>query len=61
MAKRKYTWEEILHKLQDADMALGQGTGMADACRQLGAGVMPDPGPDPGQPREPASMAPWRT
>ena len=36
MAKRKYTSEEIIHKLREADVLLGQGKSILDACKQLG-------------------------
>ena len=36
MAKRKYTSEEIIHKLREADVLLGQGRSIADACKQIG-------------------------
>lgn len=35
MAKRKYTSEEIIHKLREADVLLGQGKTIAEACKQL--------------------------
>jgi transposase-like protein len=36
MTKRKYTSEEIIHKLRDADVLLGQGKTIVEACKQLG-------------------------
>ena len=36
MAKRTYTSEEIIHKLREADVALGQGKSILEACKQLG-------------------------
>lgn len=36
MAKKKYTSEEIIHKLREADVLLGQGRSIADACKQIG-------------------------
>lgn len=36
MAKRKYSSEEIIHKLREADVLLGQGKTIAEACKQLG-------------------------
>lgn len=36
MAKRKYTSEEIIHKLREADVLLGQGKTILEACKQLG-------------------------
>lgn len=36
MAKRKYSSEEIIHKLREADVLLGQGRTIAEACKQLG-------------------------
>ena len=35
MAKRKYSSEEIIHKLREADVLLGQGKSIAEACKQL--------------------------
>jgi len=36
MAKHRYTAEEIIHKLREADVLLGQGKTIAEACKQLG-------------------------
>lgn len=36
MSKRKYSSEEIIHKLREADVLLGQGKSILEACRQLG-------------------------
>ena len=36
MAKRKYSSEEIIHKLREADVLLGQGKTILEACKQLG-------------------------
>jgi hypothetical protein len=36
MAKRQYTSEEIIHKLREVDVLLGQGTSILEACKQLG-------------------------
>jgi transposase-like protein len=36
MAKRKYSPEEVIHKLREADVLLGQGKTIAEACKQLG-------------------------
>ncbi len=36
MAKKKYTSEEIIHKLREADVLLGQGHSIAQACKQIG-------------------------
>jgi transposase-like protein len=36
MAKRKYTSEEIIRKLREADVLLGQGKSILEACKQLG-------------------------
>lgn len=33
---RKYSSEEIIHKLREADVLLGQGKTIAEACKQLG-------------------------
>ncbi len=32
MAKRRYTAEEIIHKLREADVLLGQGSSIAQVC-----------------------------
>jgi transposase-like protein len=36
MAKRKYTSEEIIHKLREADVLLGQGRTVLEVAKQLG-------------------------
>jgi transposase-like protein len=36
MSKRKYTSEEVIHKLREADVVLGQGRSIAQACKQIG-------------------------
>lgn len=36
MAKKRYTSEEIIHKLREADVLLGQGRSIAQACKQIG-------------------------
>ncbi len=36
MAKRKYSSEEVVHKLREADVLLGQGKTILEACKQLG-------------------------
>jgi len=36
MAKGKYSSEEIIHKLREADVLFGQGKSIAEACKQLG-------------------------
>jgi putative transposase len=36
MAQHRYTTEEIIHKLREADVVLGQGKTIAEACKQLG-------------------------
>ena len=36
MAKKRYASEEIIHKLREADVLLGQGKTIAEACKQLG-------------------------
>ena len=35
MAKRKYSSEEIIHKLREADVLHGQGKTITEACKQL--------------------------
>jgi len=37
MAKKKSTSEEIIHRLREADVLLGQGHSIAQACKQLEA------------------------
>ena len=36
MAKKRYTAEEILGKLRQAEVLIGQGRTVAEACRELG-------------------------
>lgn len=36
MAKHRYTAEEVIHKLREADVLLGQGKTIGEACKQLG-------------------------
>jgi transposase-like protein len=36
MAKQRFTTEEIIHKLREADVLIGQGKTLMDACKQLG-------------------------
>jgi putative transposase len=36
MTKQRFTTEEIIHKLREADVLIGQGKTIADACKQLG-------------------------
>lgn len=36
MAKRKYSSEEVIHKLREADVLLGQGKTILEAVKQLG-------------------------
>ena len=36
MAKQRFTTEEIIHKLREADVLIGQGKTIGDACKQLG-------------------------
>ena len=36
MPKQRFTTEEIIHKLHEADVWIGQGKTVADACKQLG-------------------------
>ncbi len=35
MAKRRYSSEEIIHKLREADVLLGQGRTVAEVAKQL--------------------------
>ena len=36
MARKRYTTEEIIRKLREADVLIGQGTNVSDVIRQLG-------------------------
>lgn len=36
MPKHRYTTEEIIHKLREADVLIGQGQTVAQACKQIG-------------------------
>jgi putative transposase len=36
MTKQRFTTEEIIHKLREADVLIGQGKTVIDACKQLG-------------------------
>lgn len=36
MPKQRFTTEEIIHKLREADVWIGQGKTVAEACKQLG-------------------------
>ena len=36
MAKQRFTAEEIIHKLREADVLIGQGKTIAEACKALG-------------------------
>ena len=36
MAKQRFTAEEIIHKLREADVVIGQGKTIAEACKALG-------------------------
>jgi len=36
VAKQRFTTEEIIHKLREADVLIGQGKTVIDACKQLG-------------------------
>ena len=36
MARRHFTSEDIIHKLREADVLLGQGKTIAEACKALG-------------------------
>jgi len=36
MARKRYTAEEILGKLRQAEVMIGQGRTIAEACRELG-------------------------
>lgn len=36
MPKQRYMTEEIIHKLREADVLIGQGQTVAQACKQIG-------------------------
>jgi len=36
MAKQRYTTEEIIHKLREADVLIGQGQTMGQVTKQIG-------------------------
>jgi len=36
MPSKRYNAEEIIHKLREADVLLGQGKSISQACKQLG-------------------------
>jgi putative transposase len=36
MAKQRFTTEEIIHMLREADVLIGQGRTIAEACKQIG-------------------------
>ena len=36
MARRRYNAEEIIHRLREADVLLGQGQTVGQVCKQLG-------------------------
>jgi transposase-like protein len=36
MAKQRFTTEEIIHKLREADVLVGQGKTVVEACKQIG-------------------------
>jgi transposase-like protein len=36
MAKQRYTTEEIIHKLREADVLIGQGQTIAQVTKQIG-------------------------
>lgn len=36
MAKQRFTLEEIMHKLREADVLIGRGKTVVDACSRLG-------------------------
>ena len=36
MPKKRYNAEEIIHKLREADVLLGQGKTISQACKQIG-------------------------
>jgi transposase-like protein len=36
MAKERFATEEIIHKLREADVLVGQGKTVVEACKQIG-------------------------
>ena len=36
MPKQRFTTEEIIHKLREADVLIGQGRTVPEACKQIG-------------------------
>jgi putative transposase len=36
MAKQRFTAEEIIHKVREADVLIGQGKTISEACKALG-------------------------
>ena len=36
MPRRRYNAEEIIHKLREADVLLGQGKAVSEVCKRLG-------------------------
>ena len=36
MARKRYNAEEIIHRLREADVLLGQGETVGQVCKQLG-------------------------
>ena len=36
MPKKRYTAEDVIHKLREADVLLAQGSSVAQVCKQLG-------------------------
>jgi hypothetical protein len=47
MAKQRYTTEEIIHKLREADVLIGQGQTVAQATKQIGVTDLPSFGHQP--------------
>ena len=42
MPSKRYRTEEIIHKLREAGVLLGQGSQVADVCKQLGVSEQTD-------------------
>ena len=36
MARQRFTTEQIIHKLREADVLVGQGKTVVEACKQIG-------------------------
>ena len=41
MPKKRYSAEEIIHKLREADVLLSQGKSVSQVCKQIGVSDQP--------------------